>query len=562
MTPSVGSSMSDTSPRVVDWLWLAGCALVSSVWCVTAARQLSATFDEPLYIARGLEVWRTGSHSGLMKLVTMPLPVDLFTLPLYMWERWHGVQLDPLTDFQRLLPWARAGTLIFWWVLLGYGCLAGRSLAGRWGGRLAVVLLACEPTLLAHASLATTDIAISACLLALVYHFRTARHAGWLRRVGVPAVWFAATVLAKASGVVFGPLCLFAVEIERLMRSGAVKGRLQPFRRDVTQVIGFGVLAVFIYCGSDWHEEASFVAWAHDLPDGPLGHSMVWVAEHLRIFSNAGEGLARQIKHNMRGAGGHWAYLLGEVRRAFWYYFPLALTIKLSLPLLALPALLAALRPRALVNWANVAAAALLLFSLILRVQIGVRLILPLISLAVVGMAAAAVHTCTACAPGWRRQVLTVALGVGVVWTAATAVSVWPHGLCYTNELWGGTPRGYLSLSDSNYDWGQGLKELARWQRAHAAVPLDVWYFGTDPLLETLPVRPLLLHALPVNGPADVLAQVHGHYLAASITFVYGAAMTDSQRHAAAFLHTRRPIDRTTTFFIYDFTQDRDANRQ
>lgn len=554
MTPWAGFATSSASRRV-DWLWFLACALASSVWCVTAASQLSATFDEPLYITRGLESWRSGSHGDLMKMGTMPLPVDLFTLPLYVSERWQGIQFDPRSDLQRLLPWARAGTLVFWWVLLAYGWFAGRSLAGTRGGRLAVALLACEPNLLAHASLATTDIAVSACLLALVYHFRIARQSAWLRRVGVPALWFAATVLAKASGLIFGPVCLFAVEIERLIRSGSVTGRLRPFLRDAAQVVGLGLFVVFVYCGSDWHQEASFVEWAHSLPDGPPGRGMIWLSEHLRIFSNAGEGLARQIKHNVRAEGGHWAYLLGEVRRAFWYYFPLALTIKLSVPFLAIPVLLATIRPRTLLNWANLAAAALLIVSLTMRIQIGIRLVLPLISLLVVGMAAAAVQTCSECAPGWRRHLLIAAVGAGGVWTVAAAVYVWPNGLSYTNELWGGTQRGYLYLSDSNYDWGQGLKELARRQRERGLVPLDVWYFGTDPLLESMPARSLPLHVLPANSAGDVIAQLQGHYVAASTTFLYGAAMTDGQRQAAAFLHTQRPIDRTATFFIYDFTR-------
>src|SRR5205807_6301382 len=104
-----------------------------------------------------------------------------------------------------LLPWARTGALLFWWLLLFYAWRAGRLLAGAWAGRLAVALLACEPSLLAHAALATTDIAISACLLALVYQFRAAREpgvtAGWVRRVGVPAFWFGASMLAKASAL-------------------------------------------------------------------------------------------------------------------------------------------------------------------------------------------------------------------------------------------------------------------------------------------------------------------------------------------------------------------------
>src|SRR5262249_57862459 len=96
----------------------------------------------------------------------------------------------------------------------------GRRVAGRGGGRLAVAFLACEPSLLAHATLATTDIAVTACVLALVYHFRAGREAGWPRRVAVPAFWFGAAVLAKASGLVYGGICLLVLEVERLARTG------------------------------------------------------------------------------------------------------------------------------------------------------------------------------------------------------------------------------------------------------------------------------------------------------------------------------------------------------
>ncbi len=554
----------------MDLLWLLAWGVASSAWCVSAAGQLGATVDEPFYVARGLEFWRTGSHSGLLKKGTMPLPVDLDTLSLYLSEQWHGIQFDPTSDLERLLPWARGGTLVFWWLLLAYGWRAGRHLAGPWGGRLAVALLACEPVLLGHASLATTDIAISACLLALVYHFRTGREAGWVRRVAVPAFWFGASVLSKASGLLFGPLCLLVVEIERLIRAGAFNGailspgrwgwfrqglnRLRPFRRDLLQVIAYGMVLVFVYCGSDWRQEPSFVAWAHGLPDGRVGRNMIWLAENLRIFTNAGQGLVKQIQHNFRG---HGAFLLGEVtRRAFWYYFPIALTIKLSMPLLLMPLVLATLHPRVLANWALLAATALLALSLTYRVQIGIRLVLPLVTLAAVGLAAAVTQACREDASGWKRRTLAAMAGAGVAWTTVAAVAVWPHGLCYTNELWGGTERGYRLLSDSNCDWGQGLKDLARWQRDQGTSLVDVWYFGTDPSLKSLPLREVPLHALPVKRPDDVIARVRGQYLAVSTTLLYGVFSTEAHRQAVAFLRTRRSVARTMTFLIYDFTQE------
>lgn len=545
----------------VDWLWVLAWGVASSVWCITAARQLSATFDEPLYITRGLEGWRSGSHSGLIKLGTMPLPVDVCTLPLYLWERWHGTLLDPMSAMSSILPWARAGTLLFWWVLLVYGWRIGWQLGGRWSGRLAVALLAGEPSLLAHAALATTDIAVSACLLALLYHFRTGRDAGWVPRVGLPAWWFAACVLAKASGLLYAPICLVVVEVERVVRAGVPSSRAERSKastRDVAAVIGCGLVMVFVYCGTDWRAQPSFVAWAHGLPDTTINRGMVWLAEHLRIFGNAGEGIVRQVRHAIRGHS-YGAYLLGGVRPGFWYYFPVALSIKLTLPLLFLPLVVLAVQPRALLNWATLAAAALLLFSLTSRVQIGVRFVLPLVALAAVGIAAAVVRTCNACASKWSWQLLATGTAGAVVWTAAAAAAVWPEGLCYANELWGGTARGYLYLSDSNYDWGQGLTELRRWQEAHGAVALDVWYFGTDPAVHRPPLREMPLHVLQIATSDDVAATVRGHWVAASTTLLYGAVMNPAHGAAAAFLRGRQPVARTSTFFIYDFTQEPDS---
>src|SRR5436190_11205142 len=99
-----------------DWLWLAAFGLVSSLWCLGAAARLGPTFDEPVYLTRGLEGWRTFSHHGLLVLGTMPLPIDVQTLPLFLHERFTGVPLDPVADFSTMLFWARAGALPFWWL--------------------------------------------------------------------------------------------------------------------------------------------------------------------------------------------------------------------------------------------------------------------------------------------------------------------------------------------------------------------------------------------------------------------------------------------------------------
>ncbi|MGH7134678.1 MAG: hypothetical protein ACREHD_03000, partial [Pirellulales bacterium] len=68
--------------------------------------------------------------------------------------------------------------------------------------------------------------------------------------------------------------------------------------RDLIQIGMIGFAVTFVYCGCDWRAEPSFVAWAQTLPAGAGRDALVWLSEHLRIFSNAGEGLIRQVKHN------------------------------------------------------------------------------------------------------------------------------------------------------------------------------------------------------------------------------------------------------------------------
>jgi hypothetical protein len=319
-----------------------------------------------------------------------------------------------------------------------------------------------------------------------------------------------------------------------------------------------GMALVFVYCGCDWRTQPSFVAWAHGLAEGSTKTMMVWLAEHLRIFSNAGEGLVRQIKHNMHG---HGVFLLGRSSsRSFWYYFPVVLTIKFSVPLLVGPLVLGILRPRALLNWACLAAGLLVVCSLKFQVQIGIRLVLPLVALGIIGLSAAVATAWRECQPGWPRSVVLVATAAALCWTTQAAVAAWPNALCYTNALWGPRETAYRRVSDGNYDWGQGLPELARWQRDHGVDALDVWYFGTDPAAKRAPFR---LRSLAYMQTQDVEAAVRGHCLAVSTTLLYGAAIEYPECQAAiVYLRKCRPVGRTTTFLIYDFTKAQALGRR
>jgi hypothetical protein len=85
---------------------------------------------------------------------------------------------------------------------------------------------------------------------------------------------------------------------------------------------------------------------------------------------------------------------------------------------------------------------------------------------------------------------------------------------------------------------------------------MNVWYYGKDPALRRLPFTVVPLHDLPIRGPEDVLARVRGGSLAVSTTLLYGVKLTEAQWQAAAYLRTRQPVARTTTFLIYTFIRE------
>lgn len=555
--------------RWLDALWLLAFGVASSAWCVSAAAQFGATFDEPLYVKAGLTSWRTGSNKLLMRAGTMPLPIDVQTLPVWVWEKCRGAEFDPVLELHTVLPVCRAGNLAFWWLLLVYAMRLGRAFGGAWGGRIAVALIACDPNLLGHAALATTDIALVALMLVLVYHFHYCYRpeANWKRRVLVPGILYGLAVLTKASALIFGPQAMLVLAAWNLAAAGVLTppegarffGKLKHWwhatyqlRKDFVAIGFIGMVVVFGYCGCDWGTEPTFIKWADGLPEGRLKDVMTPISRELKIFTNAGEALWFQIRHNVRG---HGTYLLGEWHtRATPIYFFVALSMKLPLGSVALCLGALVAHPRRLFLPAAAVALLLLAFTPNCRVQIGIRFVFPLMALAYISAAAAI-------GAAWnenaRRAVPRWFVASCLCALAGTAAWVWPHGLSYFNQAWGGPNAGRELLHDSNYDWGHGLPELRRWNAEHnGGEPLCVWYFGTDLDVVQPPFVWSNLSWIPLKGPDDVPEHCRTKYVAVSAAlFANNPAPTPPHKARLEWLRAREPVARTTHFNIFQLRE-------
>jgi hypothetical protein len=226
---------------------------------------------------------------------------------------------------------------------------------------------------------------------------------------------------------------------------------------------------------------------------------------------------AVQARHQATGGP---SYLLGERRTDGWrHYYLVALAVKV--PLGAWLIALARLGLRRRVDpWgrgrlaAVVAVGFLALASLASSRNYGVRYLLP--------VAPAAIAWASALAEGPTRARRLALLGLAGM--AAAMAASHPHELTYFNVLGGGSTGGRRILSDSNLDWGQGARALARLQAARPEMrDLTLYYFGeADPSPYGVSGRVYVVDAGADHPALPARLSASTAYLAVSASLQFG----------------------------------------
>jgi hypothetical protein len=118
--------------------------------------------------------------------------------------------------------------------------------------------------------------------------------------------------------------------------------------------------------------------------------------------------------------------------------------------------------------------------------------------------------------------------------------------LAYFNALAGGPGNGPQYLVDSNIDWGQDVKKLAKWLEAHGTHKAYVYYFGNAPL-RYYGVDDI---GLPPARDQKGWEAIDG-YAVASVTPLEGVYVPLEE---LAPLRLRRPIAKVGwSMYVYDF---------
>jgi hypothetical protein len=505
------SCCSRALPPLDRWFWLATLliALVVIPRSAMISWSHSGYIDDDWHIRRGL-LFVTGHLSkGMISIENPPLADGLMVLPLVamgctpdeplkaatMPPGWPDTQPDiPQLARQALIYrahvifghqlrpdvilliiaiwkaflWVPCAALIFHW------CRAIYGLGSAW---LVTAMLLVEPNIAAHIPPAAADILSAESFVLLGF-------CAW-RYFASPTRWkFAmltfASALAmqmKTSGILAPFVVLLWAVFEwyiRPMRNGVRWSELRPTLRKRFDTVLLAGLLVVGWC------------WAMLLFDVSIPRNNTWsidyanrdsfVARHLDPLLDlrwpGGLYIAAVIGEMQHMRHGHWGFLLGMHRiGGWWYYFPVLSTFKVPIGfgvvfLIAIYSL-RKFRPR----WAELYLLLPLLVwippMLMSRLNIGFRHVLAPYLLALI--------LSSRCAAGAGRGMRAI-LWIAVIGSGIHAATYGADYLSYVNF-----PRHkpYLSINDSNIDWAQSLRQVARWLDAHphAGRPVYLGYF-------------------------------------------------------------------------------------
>lgn len=579
--------------------------VVMAVLQISSVRQESQTVDEGVHLAAGYSYWKTGDfrlnpeHPPLVKLLAS---VPLLFLPLQLptdhpsWERRDQWAFAREFLYRNTVP---ADTLLFLGRLpviilsLALAVVVGlwaRSLWGFAGGLLALILLAFDPTFLAHSRYVTTDLGVTLWFFVSTILFARYLDEPSHRRFWPVAITFAFAQLSKFSATILWfifPLLWLARAVRDDHR------RDLGFRNALIFFLGLFLithLIVFAVYGFEFRPPLSdpqFASvyhnrslWSQVNPDEqppvaeavlrltdpatPLGSTLrgVFATVPLPAYTYF-RGLSSVLWHNYWG---HSSYLLGETRSTgWWYYFPIAWFVKtpptkLLLLLLAILYLGRLLRHRtehyqrkqAVIKSSPFLTAfrsadfqyitlilpplVYFLVSLTSNINLGVRHLLPIYPFLAVLTASLVTVRFRALQWLWQTSFISI-----IALFLASSALIYPYYLSYFSELVGGARAGARYLVDSNLDWGQELKRLGAYLKKRHIPFVYTVYFGQAPLETYLDDA----RYLPTSKEPEAIAALDG-WAAISATALFSM-------EEYAWLRERHPTEKIGyAIFLYD----------
>ena len=560
--PDASSQPTGAFTRRARRLYAAAALVALAVMCariVSTYAVFTQTYDEPFHIACGMEWLDKGMYR-----YEENTPLGRIAAAMGPWLA--GARSQVLADaflegntilgsgatYTRNLALARFGELPFV-VLAGAGIWVwARRYYGYRSAFFSVLIFSMLPPVLAHGSLAGTDMSITATCPWAIY--------AWLRFLEQPntkrslwlGLWSGLALIAKYTSLVFLGAGFVLILIVWLSCTGQWKsaGLQNAWRalRLIAPAIAVACLIVWACFRFTFAPLFTVDELARRKGDfsplmtdpGPVHALVTTVPVPAGLYFR---GIGQVVRQNKIG---HWSFLLGQRSdRGWWYFFPVVLGLKTPLGFLALALAGAVVLLKRLRRDADWVAPAPVLFALTIllscmpsHINFGVRHVLPIYPALAITAGAFVSHVFAR-----RGRALALIAMACVIWSCASSLAAHPDYLAYFNEMGARHPEHFLV--DSDLDWGQDLGRLCTRLRARRAPSVTLSYFGTADLSR---------FDLPPTRRVSCEGQPEG-YVAVSVTMLYlhGPLWSGCPQRYGQLANTR-PLERVgKSIFLYYF---------
>lgn len=500
--------------------------LLMLILATISQKQESAIMDEVAHIPAGYsyltqkDMRLNPEHPPLLKdLSVIPalfmndinFPKDLKSWTSEVNSQWDfGFKFLYNSDnnADKIIFWSRIPMLLLL-VLMGFFIYRWtKELYGKIPALLATFFFAFSPTFLAHGRYVTTDVGAAFAFFFASYFFIKYLKNPSGKNLFWAGIAFGIAQLIKFSLILlvlyFGILVLIRIYIRWRENKQFWKTFFTHlFKFVAIMIIGFLlVYPVYMFHVANYPakkqiSDTTFIA--SQFPIKPVGNLTIWMSKQpiLRPYAQYALGLFMVFQ---RATGGNTNYFLGEVTNKGWKsYFPIVYAIKepLALHILTIIALLLLAASGTKETWQkifksfphflsnNFTEIAMLIFlviywgaSLTSNLNIGVRHILPTFPFVYILISGQIKRLFEKNHNKKAFVIWILIFGFLLIWYAISSLSSFPYYLTHFNELVGGDKNGHIYVTDSNLDWGQDLKRLAKWVEKNKIPKIYIDYFG------------------------------------------------------------------------------------
>lgn len=519
--------------------------------CINVISHLSPTYDEPVHLIEGYSYLKTGTlrivhphdHPMLAKIIAAsgllflsPSPALMLNHPYWTLypERYAFSNLTLYYNNhspEKLLNSGRKVIILFSLLFAFLLFYIVYTTYGITSAVYSILLYTFSSTIIAHSSLVTQDLLVSGFYLLSIFSFYL-----WIDQVVIRKI--------EKKKLLYSTLCGISLGLSIVTKYSSL-----------AIILTWGLILIWLIVKKQLSIK-KFVTFVFITTIWML--VIIAIVYKIVYFPTFFTAMYEVIKNMQEGRS---SFFLGRYSiTGFREYFLVAFLIKTECGLLILFFVYTIIVVVKIIKKQPILIESILLLSIFTyfilasmsRMQIGHRHLLPIYPL-IFWFTSGILK---------NKKFIPISLFL-LIWYIWSSTKVHPWYLSYFNELVGGTKNGYKYLTDSNIDWGQGLKELGRWIDKHPEIKnggIYFSYFGVgDPHYYGIKYRPIgFITTLPEkdrSGDDIVKNNFTRIVIAVSVTNLQSTYYVD--KTVFNFLKTVEPTTVVAhSIFVYDITEN------